>query len=426
MKKVISLLLAASMAVALCGCDSTSERGKYKYNSSSQNESDIKPEENARLTVWAADDQKEWLNKVIEKYKSKYSNYNVDVITQKVDDYNVVSKLKDDGPAKIGPDVFMCKHDSLGTLVSGGLVRENDVTADSIKKNCVSAAYNAACYDGRVYGYPMSLTTYVLMYNKKLVSKPATTFSEIKEFSKTFNDTAQNKYALVFPVTETFYVTSFIQGYDGYILGEDGTDSKDIGLNKEAAIMGLKFYQSLKQASPLSAANEDIGTCESLFGEGKIAYEIAQIWAIQSAQQQGIDVGFSSLPKMDNGKSPEPCATVSEMFVSTYAKYPKAAKLFASMATSDDMMKVKVKMQKLVPVSTALLNSDDVKNDEALSTLAVSARNAIPTSNAAAMDDVWDPYLRAVTTIWDNNNADVQKIMDECVTKIKQGMESKK
>lgn len=420
MKKVISILLAAIMITSLCSCSSLRQRGTY--TSSETQSTNLTPEKSAHLTIWAADDQKAWVSKVIAQFKSKYG---IDVAIQNVDDYNVVSKIQNDGPAGIGPDLFMCPHDSMGTLVSSGLVRENNVTADKIKTEDVSAAYNAAVYNGKVYGYPMSLTTYIMMYNKKLVSNPATKFSDLKQFATTFNNPSENKYALMFPVTETFYVTSFIQGYNGYIFGKNGKDGSDIGLNKANAIKGLKFFQSLKQSSPVSSQNADLQTVEGLFGQGKVAYEIAQIWAVQSAQKQGIDIGVEPLPTMDNGKRPVPCATVEEMFVSTFSKYPKAAKLFAQMATSDDMMLSKVKMQSLIPVSKSLLNSSYVKNDKLLSAFTVSASNCIPSPNISEMSYVWDPYLRAVKSIWDNNS-DPQSEMNTCINTIKQQIANNK
>lgn len=421
MKKVISVLLAATMVATLSGCSNLRRNSKYAQTAVKE-VVNIKPEKGAHLTIWAADDQKAWIKQVADKYTGKYG---VKVTIQKVDDYNVVSKLQTDGPAGVGADVFMSAHDALGTFAAGGLVRENDVTVSRIKNDCVSAALNAATYNGKVYGYPMSLTTYVLLYNKKIISKPASTFAEIKNFAKTFNDAKSSKYALMFPVTETFYVTSFIQGYGGYIFGKDGKDGSDIGLNKSAAVNGLKFYQSLKAASPLSAQNENLDTVEGLFGQGNVAYEIAQVWAIQSAQKQGINVGVAPLPTMDNGKKPIPSATVTEMFVSTYSKYPKAAKLFAQMATSDDMLNLKMKMQSMVPVSKSLLSSDYVKNNEILSALADSAKTCIPSSNIAEMNYVWDPYLRAVQSIWDKN-ADAQSEMDKCVKTVKQQIQTNK
>ena len=85
-------------------------------------------------------------------------------------------KLKTDGPAGLGADVFHAPHDHVGNMVSAGSILENMV-ADEYKENFMEAAINGTSYtdDGgsNLYGFPIAIETYALYYNKDLVDTPS-------------------------------------------------------------------------------------------------------------------------------------------------------------------------------------------------------------------------------------------------------------
>ncbi|WP_162129413.1 extracellular solute-binding protein, partial [Rhodanobacter denitrificans] len=57
--------------------------------------------------------------------------------------------------------------------------------------------------DDGVYGVPVSIETYVMFYNKKLVSgDPASSFEQLLKKAKSFNNAAQNKFWFLSNVSE--------------------------------------------------------------------------------------------------------------------------------------------------------------------------------------------------------------------------------
>lgn len=414
MKKVICGILALMMALSVTGCK-VNRRTVSDVSTNASGSAKIVPEKNAKIKIWASKSLKDWISAVGEKFKSEYKSYNVDFSFTDVADFLVADKIDKDGPAGVGPDVFLAPHDKLGDFVGQGLVRENNVTADDMKKNDEKAAVNAAGINGKIYGYPLSVTTYVLAYNKALVTKVPETFDDIKAFAKTFN--TGDRYAFLMPLTEPFYDFAFLQGYGGYIF-KNGTNSNDIGLNNSGAVEGMKFLKSIKEYAKVKYNECQLSTVQDRFNTGKCAMMFSQIWAIKAAESQGVKVGLTTLPKMSNGKRPAPLATIQELFVSSYAKYPKAAKLFAKIATSDEMLLKLAKSQSIITASKKVNSNSAIKNDPTLSVFAASVRDAVPTPLISAMSSVWQPYEVAVQSIWDNDK-DVKESMDTCVKTIK-------
>ena len=63
-----------------------------------------------------------------------------------------------------------------------GLTAENDAyTQYYSQKHFPVTAVNAACYEGKLYGYPVTFHTAVMVYNKKYTTAPEN-FEQIEAF----------------------------------------------------------------------------------------------------------------------------------------------------------------------------------------------------------------------------------------------------
>jgi arabinogalactan oligomer/maltooligosaccharide transport system substrate-binding protein len=151
-------------------------------------EEDLKAEDGASLVVWESKEFRENLEKVAKAFTDEYG---IPVKIEEVNEPDQVNKLINDGPAGVGADVVIFPHDNLGKAVAAGLLLENDYFQDVTTSENSEASVKAFTFKDILYGYPRSVETYAMFYNKDLIPNPPKSYEEVIEFAKTFNKDRQ-------------------------------------------------------------------------------------------------------------------------------------------------------------------------------------------------------------------------------------------
>lgn len=145
-----------------------SERAGGTTNETNPAEEELKPEAGAELTVWEAKEQVEYMKQLAADFEKEYG---VPVKVEEMAGGDQGTRLATDGPSKLAADVLTLPHDQIGQAVKAGLLLPNDVFEEETKSTMVETAIQASTYDGILYGYPKSVETYALFYNKDLISE---------------------------------------------------------------------------------------------------------------------------------------------------------------------------------------------------------------------------------------------------------------
>ncbi|MBW5447759.1 extracellular solute-binding protein [Cohnella sp. CFH 77786] len=395
---------------------SASESASAPASEAAQEE--LKPEDGAKLVVWAAQEQKEFLEAMGKEFEQKYG---VKVEYQKVGSADALNKIKKDGPAGVGADVFMLAHDQVNQAVQAGVVLPNDYYAEDTKANFVETAVNAVTgTDGVLYGYPRNIETYLLFYNKNLV-KPenVASWDAIKAFAKSYNVPAEKKFGIMWKLDDTYFNYAFIAGNGGYVFGKNNTDPSDIGLNNEGAVEGMKFMKSMQEVMPFKVADASSDVKTDLFQKGKLAIDLDGIWMLGSFTKEklGFDVGAVPMPPMPNGKSPKPFAGVQAYFVSSFSQYPQAARLFAHYVSSQEAA---VKMYQMTGVVSARkgLDQDPAFQNDLVKAFMEQFKNVEPMPSIPETGSFWTAMGPVYPAIWDNNT-DPKAALDKAVADMK-------
>uniref|UniRef100_C5D6S6 Maltodextrin-binding protein n=1 Tax=Geobacillus sp. (strain WCH70) TaxID=471223 RepID=C5D6S6_GEOSW len=418
---ILAVMVLVFSLLAACG-PTSSHKSVGKNEPASTNEGDskeIKPEKGAKLKVWESGGAiGEWTKYVAEEFTKKYG---VPVTFEEVGHTDAPEKLKTDGPAGLAADVFAAPHDHLGSMVPAGLVLEN-FFPEEYQDKFMKSAIEGTTVDGTLYGYPTSIETYALFYNKDLVKKLPKTMDELITQAKELTDIRNNKYGFMMEVANLYFVYSFIGGYGGYVFGDNNTNPKDIGLNNEGAVKAGKLMQRIhKEILPLKVEDITYDVKQSLFNEGKLAFNIDGPWAVAGHRDAGVNFGVIPLPKLENGQTPTSFSGIRAFYVNAYTKYPNAASLFAKFATSEEMLLKRFEMTGQLPPVQSLLDNETIKNDEIASAFLEQAKYAVPMPNIPQMPMVWEPMASALTTIW-NDGKDPKEALDAAVDQIKAGI----
>lgn len=404
MKKWLVLMLALVMVFSLAACGSEEEEKPADDTVKEEEPAEVKlpveAEAGAKLVVWESEDQFEYMSAIAADFTAKY---NIPVEVQKAEITEQIAKLTTT-TEDANPDVVVFPHDKLGEAVAAQLVLENTEFAEMTKSSTTASAVNAVSSGGKLYGYPKSVESVALIYNKALVATPPATWDDVMALAsdKNLQDPANNKYAILWEVAGAYHSYAFVGSNGGYVFGNNGSDKDDLGVNNEGAVKGLTVYKDLKTKffSDLKSADATGAVVNDLFGTGKVAMTINGPWQISSYKEAGIDVGVTKIPAFGSAPA-QPFGGVRAYYVSSKAKYPNAAKIFAYYATSKDPQIKLFEMKQSVPANNEAAASDVVKGDAIISGFASQFVDSTPMPSIPQMGTYWGSVGAALGEIFD-------------------------
>ncbi|MFD1775054.1 sugar ABC transporter substrate-binding protein [Paenibacillus rhizophilus] len=377
---------------------------------------ELTPEPGAELTFWTIKDG--YSDYAVQEFEKKY---NIKVTVEDVAYWDSVARMSTDGPSGNGADVFGMTNDFLGGAVNAGLVLPNDYFEEDTKTINRKLAVDASTFEGILYGYPRSVYTYGLYVNKDLVKDAKLdTWDDVIAFSKEFNDVKSNKFGFMFD-SGSFYLFSFLTGYGGYIFGSNETDPTDIGVNNEGSVKGMTFLKSLKEILPFKLTDMTRDAKNGLWEQGKLAMNMDGSWEIGKYSKLPFQVAVIPLPAMPEGKTPVTLAGTTSYYVSTYSKYPNAAKLFANFITSKDMQIKDNELIGSIPAAEGI--NDSIRKDEIMQGFLKQIENSRMWSSLPEMQYFGQFMDPAFDAVW--NGADVKATLDKAAEGMKTNIESK-
>lgn len=294
-KKVFSVVLVGAMAVTtvfgLTGCGSDSE------SESDSNE----------LAFWAYEPQSLEDKKDFESLITKFTDdtgIKVKVSFVPKDSFN--TKLNSALANGKGPDISyldqprMAEFGSDGTLV--------DLTDKISKSETISqdkffdSAYDTCLLDGKTYGVPLTITTSVFLYNKKLVNENNLP-KDWDDMLKIAKEVAANPTKAAFDGIgsggyASWYFQAFLSCAGGSYTNDDLTD---LTFNDQHGVDACQFLVDLYNYSP-----EEIRNSTSAFGNGNVAFTLGGGSDIDSLQTNFPDLDFGAMlivPQKEGGTS---------------------------------------------------------------------------------------------------------------------------
>lgn len=400
-KKIINLCLVTSMLLgALSGC-SKKEIPTDEDNNVKEEAAELKPEEGAELSFWVLSGDAEFGKAVAGEFEAKYG---VKVEIQEAG-FDVVNKMMLDGPSGNGADVFVAPHDLFSTAKDSGVVAELSSNASKIVKDQVSeVAVKTVTDDGKIYGVPVSVETYALLYNKDLVKdEPATTMEQIKEEALKYNDPSANKFWYLTVPTDGFPAYPYLSLNGFELFGPDGKDGDNPGFNTEEFEKGLENIAKLKEFIPIKADDlkmETMTLLEQNFKDGKTAYYPIGPWLIKSLKAENVNFGVTKLPTLD-GKQMKSLSGVQSAYVSSYSKYPQAAELLATFLSSDEAAQLLYEKSYKITAKNDISNVKGLKEDKDLSVFTEQFKNSVPMPSTKRISYYWTIMQSVLNPVFD-------------------------
>ena len=366
-----------------------------------------KKSEKITLTVWESLlGPDEFIKQAGVKYTESHPNVEIKFVNVELGDST--GQIALDGPAGVGADLFAAPHDKLGELVNGGHVAPT-ANADVVAKEVLGACSKALTYEGKMYGYPVSAETYALFYNKDLIAEKDVpkTWDDLAKWAIEFNKKNPDKRGFVMDVGNAYYSIVFTTENGNRIFGSTGADTSTTYLNNDDAVNGMKFFQSLRNALDVPAADLSTGVCDAAFQGGQAAMHITGPWNVKNFVDAKLNFGVAPLPSLPGDTVPAASFSGTRaMFVSSYSDHPEEAADFAQFLISPAMQQLRFDITGAMPAINVKVSSEYIGG------FLNQLDYAFPMPSVPQMSAFWDALGNASKNIW--NGADVKKELDAC------------
>lgn len=323
------------------------------------------------LKLWV--DNEDFGNEIAANFQAKYPNVKIEV--QVVATGDAVGKMSLEGEAGKGADVFLINSDAMGNAMNASVLGMMGRYSDIIREKMLDSTVSTVEVDGELYGVPYLTESIAMIYNKTLLeqahqdglvdsAEPATDFNQIIEFAKKYNDEANNKWAIRWQANDSYVNQFFLTAYGYELFGADSTDPEALNLDTDAVLNGLKYYQSMRPVWNVNSADATWDATVVEFQKGTTPYLISGPWAMQTVEEgadgvitaddvdtvvgEGYEYGVVPLPMVD-GNQPYTFSGVQVACVSSYTKYPAAARALVMETISNETLEFAYKDLGKVP-----------------------------------------------------------------------------
>jgi raffinose/stachyose/melibiose transport system substrate-binding protein len=328
-KRILSMLLALSVAVTLSACSgnksadsgnsASADKGSTANNSSNSNSAN----EKVKFSLWhsfvGADQKAAFMETKMKEFREEHPNYEID--EQKIPRDQYQTKLKTQAAAGQLPDAFVSWPNAMTKEFSqAGLLTDiNDLLAKKPewKEGFVNRALEEFTFNGKTYsaGIGISITSLVF-YNKTLFDKYGLSYpksyEELKNVIKVFNDNG------VIPIAHGNKPRWPMQSSILSMIANRETGSEWLYnvLNKQGAKFTdpefIKALKDIKELVDIGAFNKDYTSIDNVqmrdyFYKGEAAMMIDGSWAIpdiiaKAPEELKKNIEIDILPPFEGGK----------------------------------------------------------------------------------------------------------------------------
>lgn len=204
-----------------------------------------------------------------------------------------------------GPDIMIWAHDRLGEWADMGLLRPIEVDSD-FADAVFPKAWDAFRHNGRLWGYPISMETSGLIYNKALLSEedvPAS-LAGIRALKDKLPDGVS---PLLWDYNNSYFTWGILGATGAEIFGrtaDGGYDTSVVGVADDRVVSASETLVSLIKDGTLPPSLS-YSVSESRMNDGKCAMFVSGPFAWANLEKSGIDFGVTLIPGMD-GKPAKP------------------------------------------------------------------------------------------------------------------------
>ena len=401
-------------------------------------------EHNVTLRILENDTAKEqgYLKELLDAFNAEYAEYGIKAVDANMDQY---TDLEKGGPFGYGPDVLYQANDALMKYVDGKHILPLPVEKLECADQVEDAAWNAyratVGNDTYTLGVPVNIQQPLLYYRADLlpdnweeewdddkngVPDMIENWTDLYRFSQSIRaSSGGTKYGYMKSLNDGYFASGYFLSYGGYVFGNGGRDTTDVGFSKGDGYKGAKIIRQLASVMNLECTEDTITrNSYSRMAQGTYFATMTTPDVYTMFVKEMVNAGYTQEYALENIKTGDvPRLPVSgdledesEGFkdmtvmggvngyaISSYTKAPNAALAFVNFATS----------YKMIGRRAALLGISPARKDVATE---LGGLNETINENLAGGTIYVMPSVRALAQVWTPLQTFCAKIADDVLT----------
>ena len=403
MKKLLSTLMitgAALTGLVACGGN---EADDQTVDSSTPEKNE--PVEKVEIKLWLDDDT--W-GKAME-VGIEEALPNVDIIYENVGAVDARTKLELDGPAGVGPDIFIQTQGGMSpSIESNILLPLGDEMSEDMVNRFLDGSVKTVKANDEYYGVPLLTESLALFYNKTLLEENgfevATSMDMIHEQAKAYNDPSQNKFLFRFQSGNSYDMHFFLTGHGFKVFGPEFDDPSQVNFDTPEFVAGLTEFEKMKEFLPVPSLdlNHDSVTVE--FSKGTVPYILNGPWAIAEIRdgsvENNFEWGITTVPMIE-GVQPKTHSGNIIACISSYTKNPDVARDVLKYLSSPEGLQLTYDVTGKIPALKDNSVIEGVLDDPYVAGILAQAAHSDPRPTIPEMKAYWGPAETALRSVWD-------------------------
>lgn len=317
-----------------------------------------------------------------------------------------------------GPDLFVMNNLQVYFTKDNSISEVPDAAIDYVKDNCTElcisgATLNDADGTSKVYGYPISVDTYVLFYNKDIIDEKDVpkTMNELVSYIYNF-EKSSGKEPFRFDAGNAYYSVMFTSSPSQHLYGPKGNDMTNTYMNSAQSVSQIETdFIPLSKAMGLESSEIKYYNNEALFVTDSLAMVISDASKIEEYENAKINFGIKTIPSLTGANNTTTnIASVKAMYVSNYSKNKNEAVAFAEFLMTEEMQKLRSEITKEYPANDKVIECiEDERQKELLTVISEQLKYAMPNVSEPKF---YTAFNEAFGYIWDNNDTNVKSELD--------------
>ena len=226
------------------------------------------------------------------------------------------------------PDAYLLSSDQLEEAYLYGLAAVNDAEACYLD-TVADRAIEASTYRGRMYGYPLSFDTCVLVYQNGYFEQEPESIQAIIDYAIE-NDPPENvQYLMEWDVNDPFYDFPFVANSIRFL--KEDVETMKVEYDQEMYDADLEFFQQILESFSLDAENISEDRVISDFLEGRTLCAILDNNSV--SRLDGTDYSMIGIPPLNETLASGSASITDLVLVNDFTDKKKEAADFAEYVT---------------------------------------------------------------------------------------------
>jgi maltose-binding protein MalE len=366
---IFSILLPAVLFLASCSIFKSKEADVAQTDTAAetsltQQEEESSPSELLQINVWDDLNPKEQIELMNDLEQFSKENQGIKIKSRHLrSEEELVDQFKAASLAGAGPEILIARIEASSGLAASSVLKP--LTDEKYYSDILSGLLEISRYEDKRFIIPFRAYDFLMLfYNKDLVQKVPTTFSELLVYCEEVNNPKEETFGFLLNAKEADWIIPFIGGYQDWIYDYE---SGAISLDSEAMLQTLKFLEKIYKVDKLLPYDYEYEDINNAFLTGKAHMIINGSWAVSEYTDAGLNFGVAKIPTVWEGyKNPTPMIDGFGFMVNMncYGESLDAAKKLISYFMSADIQEKWNNGTQTISVLKSIEQLSTVKNDQ--------------------------------------------------------------